>query len=579
MTRALTVTIGQHSERGRKDANQDFHGALVPEGPVLRLKGIAAVVADGISSSALGAVASETAVKSFLSDYYATPDSWTVRNAAKRVLAATNSWLYAQTRRAAEPGDSDRGCVTTLSALVLRSRTAHIFHVGDTRISRLAGRSLEQITEDHRVVVSEQETYLGRALGANAHVEIDCATVPVQVGDVFILTSDGVHEHLRPRDIAEAVTSAGDDLQGAARRIVDAAYETGSTDNLTAMILRVDALPEGEPGEILGEVGDLPPAPLLDPPTTFDGYQILRRLHAGGRGHVYLATDLASGERVAVKVPGLELRGDRDYLRHFMMEEWIARRLDSPHVLKAHTRSAPRSHLYTVMRYIEGRTLAQWMADHSEPDLEAVRRLVEQIARGLQAFHRREMVHGDLRPENVLIDAAGTVQIIDFGATRVAGLVEEGGRTDDALPQGALQYTAPECFLGHPPSPGSDIFALGILAYQMLTGRLPYGGDAARARTARRQRRLRYVSVRHARPLLPPWVDGALRRATHPDPQRRYEVLSEFVHDLRHPNPALTETRGVPLIERDPLLFWRGLSLVLGVTVIVLLALLVLKTR
>ncbi|MCJ2014425.1 bifunctional protein-serine/threonine kinase/phosphatase [Methylobacterium sp. J-076] len=577
MARTLTVTIGQHSERGRKDANQDFHGALVPEGAALRLKGIAAAVADGISSSALGAMASETAVKSFLSDYYATPDTWSVRHAAKRVLAATNSWLHAQTRRAAGPGDPDRGCVTTFSALVLRSRTAHVFHAGDTRICRVVGRTLEQITEDHRVVISAQETYLGRALGAGAQVEIDCAVVPVQVGDVFVLTSDGVHEHLPPRDIALAIAGAGDDLQGAARRIVDAAYELGSEDNLTALIVRVDGLPEGEPGEIVGEVGDLPPAPLLDPPTRFDGYDILRRLHAGGRGHVYLATDLESGARVALKVPGVELRGDRDYLRHFAMEEWIARRLDSPHVLKAHTRDGPRSHLYTVMRYVEGRTLAQWMADHREPDLEAVRGLVEQIARGLQAFHRREMVHGDLRPENVLIDSAGTVQIIDFGATRVAGLVEDGGYTDDALPQGAVQYTAPECLLGHPPSPGADIFALGILAYQMLTGRLPYGGDAARARTARRQRRLRYVSARHARPLLPAWIDGALRRATHPDPQRRYEVLSEFVHDLRHPNPALTETRGVPLIERDPLLFWRGLSLVLGVAVVALAALLVLR--
>lgn len=574
MKRTLTVTIGQHSERGRKDENQDFHGALVPEGSTLRLKGVAAVVADGISSSALGALASETAVKSFLSDYYATPDSWTVRNAAKRVLAATNSWLHAETRRATGPGESDHGCVTTLTALVLRSRTAHVFHCGDSRLCRLAGRSLEQITEDHRVVISSQESYLGRALGADAHVEIDCASVPVQAGDVFILTTDGVHEHLRPRDIAEAITHSGDDLQGAARRIVDAAYESGSVDNLTALIVRVDSLPDGEPGEVMGEAGDLPPAPLLDPPTRFEGYDIERRLHAGGRGHVYLATDRESGARVALKVPGLELRGDRDYLRHFMMEEWIARRLDSPHVLKAHESRTPRGHLYTVMRYVEGRTLAQWMADNREPDLESVRGLVEQIARGLQAFHRREMVHGDLRPENVLIDAAGTVQIIDFGATRVAGLVEEGRRMDDALPQGALQYTAPECFLGYPPSPGSDIFALGILAYQMLTGRLPYGGEAARARTEGRQKRLRYVSARHARPLLPAWIDGALRRATHPDPQRRYEVLSEFIHDLRHPNPAFTETRGVPLIERDPLLFWRVLSLLLGLTVIVLLALL-----
>ncbi len=299
-----------------------------------------------------------------------------------------------------------------------------------------------------------------------------------------------------------------------------------------------------------------------------------RRLHAGSRGHVYLASDRETGDLVALKVPGLELRGDPDYLRHFMMEEWIARRLDSPHVLKAHPRTAPRSHLYTVMRYVEGRTLAQWMADNREPELEAVRRIVEQVARGLQAFHRREMVHGDLRPENVMIDASGTVRIIDFGATRVAGLVEPGGRDEAALPQGAIQYTAPECFLGDPPSPGSDIFALGVLAYQMLTGRLPYGGEAARARTRRRQSRLRYVSARHARPMLPPWIDGALKRATHPDPAKRYEALSEFVHDLRHPNPAYSGERGVPLIERDPLVFWRSLSLVLGLCVIVLLALL-----
>ena len=577
MTGTLAVTIGQHSERGRKDANQDFHGALVPGGAVLRLKGAAAVVADGISSSSLGAMASETAVKSFLSDYYATPDSWSVRHAAKRVVSATNSWLHAQTRAAAEPGDRDRGCVTTFTALVLRSRTAHIFHVGDARVCRVAGRSLEQITEDHRVVVSAEESYLGRALGANASVELDCLAVPVEEGDVFVLTTDGVHEHLRPRAIAEAIAGAGDDLQGAARRIVDAAYEAGSGDNLTALILRIDGLPEGEPGEVLSSVGDLPPAPILEPPASFDGYDVSRRLHAGGRGQVYLATDRESGARVALKVPGIEQRGDADYLRHFMMEEWIARRLDSPHVLKAHPVTRPRSHLYTVMRYVEGRTLAQWMADHREPDLETVRRIVEQIGRGLQAFHRREMVHGDLRPENVLIDASGTVQIIDFGATRVAGLVEDTGRADDALPQGAVQYTAPECFLGHPPSPGSDLFALGVIAYQMLTGRLPYGGHAARARTARLQRKLRYVSARHARPLLPAWVDGALRRATHPDPMRRYEVPSELLHDLRQPNPALGDTRRVPLIERDPLVFWKGLSLLLAVTVVVLLATLVLR--
>ncbi len=150
----------------------------------------------------------------------------------------------------------------------------------------------------------------------------------------------------------------------------------------------------------------------------------------------------------------LDLRDDPAQRKRFVMEEWIARRIDNPHVLKAHPRAGRRSHLYTVMRYVEGQNLTQWMRDHATPDLETVRGLVEQLARGVQAFHRREMVHQDLRPDNVLIDTAGTVQIIDFGATTVAGVVEGDPRIDPAEILGTVQYTAPECFLGARPMPG-----------------------------------------------------------------------------------------------------------------------------
>jgi len=261
------------------------------------------------------------------------------------------------------------------------------------------------------------------------------------------------------------------------------------------------------------------------------------------------------------------------------MEEWIARRIDNPHVLKAHPQVGRRSHLYTVMRYVEGQTLTQWMRDHAAPELETVRGLIEQLARGVQAFHRREMVHQDLRPDNVLIDSAGTVQIIDFGATQVAGVIEGDARIDPAEILGTVQYTAPECFLGAPATAGSDIFAVGVMTYQMLTGRLPYGDAVPRARTRAAQRRLRYASALTVRPLLPVWVDGALRKAVHPDPTRRYAALSAFVHDLRHPNPAFTDGRRASLLERDPLLFWRLLSLALGVVALVLAAILIAGPR
>ncbi|MET0258654.1 MAG: bifunctional protein-serine/threonine kinase/phosphatase [Methylobacterium sp.] len=571
MPTELTVSLGQHSAQGRKAANQDFFGALVPRQPDLGLKGVALALADGISSSAVGAIAAETAVRTFLEDYYATPETWSVKTSAQRVITASNSWLHAETRRGRHADDRDKGYVTTFSALVLKARTAHLFHVGDARIHRVSGASLEQLTEDHRVVVSSRESYLGRALGANAHVEIDHLAVPVEDGDIFVLTTDGVHEHVPARAMVATIAACLGNLDRAAQDIVHAAYEAGSPDNLTVQILRIDALPLGEPSDLFGTLGELAPAPVLDPPTHFDGYEVLRPLHASARSHVYLARDTATDARVALKVPSVDLRDDPAYLRRFMMEEWIARRIDNLHVLKAHPQTRRRSHLYVAMDFVEGQTLAQWMADHRAPELEAVRRLVEQIARGVQAFHRREMVHRDLRPDNVLIDAGGTVRIIDFGSTKVAGVIEaEPPVADDAL-LGTLQYTAPECFLGEPATPGSDIFSVGVIAYQLLTGRLPYGAAAARAWTRASQRRLRYAPARDSRPTLPVWVDGALRRAVHPDPNRRYAVLSEFLHDLRHPNPAFTDTRSLPLLERNPMLFWQGLSLVLAVAVVVLL--------
>src|SRR3954468_16792571 len=163
----LKISVGKHSDKGRKEINQDFHGVLIPREPLLSLKGIAAVLADGISSSSVSQIAAESAVKSFLTDYYCTPESWSVKTSAQRVLAAANSWLHAQTRRSRYSYDQDKGYVCTLSAMVIKSTTAHIFHIGDCRVYRVAGTALEQLTEDHRIIVSSEQNYLGRALGIN----------------------------------------------------------------------------------------------------------------------------------------------------------------------------------------------------------------------------------------------------------------------------------------------------------------------------------------------------------------------------------------------------------------------------
>ena len=573
MSHSLQLSIGQHSDKGRKEANQDFHGAMIPAEPVLGLKGVAVALADGISSSKVGRIAAESAVGGFLTDYYCTPDSWSVKTSAQRVIAATNSWLDAQTRRTrhADEHDRDRGHVCTLSAVVVKSRTAHVFHVGDSRVYRVVGQSLEQLTTDHRVVVSSEQTYLARALGVGAQVEIDYQAFELERGDVLVLATDGVYEHVEPRAVVQAIADAAD-LDDAARGIVEAAYERGSPDNLTIQIVRVESLPDGEPAELAAQT-ELPLPPLPEPGAVFDGWRIVRPLHSSSRSHVFLAVDAeAGGDPVVLKIPSIDLRGDAAYLRRFAMEEWVARRLDNPHLLKTRASPRPRTWLYTVTEFVDGCTLTQWMVDNPRPGVETVRALVEQIAAGLQALHRKEMLHQDLRPENVMIDRTGTAKIIDFGATRVAGIVDSAPADADAI-LGTAQYTAPEYFLGDGGTTRSDIYSLGVIAYQMLSGRLPYGARMAQARTRQQQRRLAYVSVLDDAREIPDWVDGALRKAVHPDPARRYEELSEFLYDLRHPNRRLLDANPLPLMERNPLLFWKMLSAVLAAGLLVMLAL------
>jgi serine/threonine protein phosphatase PrpC/predicted Ser/Thr protein kinase len=571
MTHPLTISIGQYSEKGHKEANQDFHGALIPTGSVLALKGIAVAIADGISTSSVSHIAAESAVKSFLTDYYCTSDAWSVKTAARRVISATNSWLHAETRRGLYASDMDRGYVCTFTAMVLKSRLAHIFHIGDCRVSRLTGCALEPLTNDHLFIIPSQQSYLSRALGAKPNVEIDYGAVPLQVGDTFILSSDGVHEHVSGAAVVAAIKAHADDLDRAARTIVAEALRGGSRDNLTVQIVRIEAVPNGDAGEFMAGVAELGPSALPEPGRMLDGYRILRELHSSSRSHVYLAFDTQTETPAVLKFPSTELRNDVDHLKRFMMEEWVARRLNSPHILKAQPQTRKRSTLYVVTEHVEGRTLAQWMIDHPHPDLDTVRDIAEQIAKGLRAFHRLEMLHQDLRPQNIMIDRSGTVKIIDFGSARVAGVVEAAPEAlrDDIL--GTAQYAAPEYFLGERGTWRSDLFSLGVMIYQMLTGHLPYGTDVSKIRSPMQQRSLRYAPASEINPKVPQWIDQALRKAVHPNPMKRYDALSEFTFDLRHPDSTLLKSVRPPLAQRNPVVFWKCVSGALALAVIILL--------
>lgn len=568
----LTISLGQHSDKGRKPSNQDFYGAYLPNESLRATKGIAIALADGISSSEVSREASEAAVGGFLTDYYATPATWAVKTSAQRVLQATNAWLYAQTRQSQYRYDLDRGYVCTLSAMVIKSTTAHLFHVGDSRIYQLAGNSLEPLTEDHRFWSSREVSHLSRAMGASQHLELDYRSLSISAGDVFVLTTDGIHEWLTAANMGAIIHAHWGDLDAAAEALITAAIESGSDDNLTVQIVRIDSLPAGDADELYAALSALPQPPELRAGSELDGYRIVRQLHASSRSHVFLAEEIASGEPVALKTLSTELIQDPASIERFVREEWIARRLDNVNVLKAPSQERPRHYLYTVLAYIEGQTLTQWMHDHPNADLATVRPIIEQIAKGLRAFHRLEMLHQDLRPDNVMIDNHGTVKLIDFGAAKVAGIAEAA--SDDRYSHdilGTAQYTAPEYFLGEGGSPRADQYSLAVITYQMLTGTLPYGTEVAKTRTRAAQHKLAYQSALSENRELPVWVDEVLKKALHPSPHKRYPALSEFMFELRAPSTEVLKRAQLPLLERDPVLFWKSVSLVLAIVVIALL--------
>ncbi|WP_299870935.1 PP2C family serine/threonine-protein phosphatase [uncultured Cocleimonas sp.] len=240
----LTVSIGEYSDKGRKEINQDFHGSYYPNDPLLTSKGITLAIADGINNSYISQVASETSVASFLDDYYCTAKTWAVKRSAELVLNATNSWLHAQSQKTQGNSDNDKDYVCTFSTLILKSTTAHILHIGDTRIYRLRGDKLEQLTTDHCLRVSDEISYLNRGLGIYSILDIDYQSTPIKVGDIFFMTTDGVYEHVSDEFIADTIKEHNEDLDLAAELLVEQAYQVGSTDSLTAQLVKIEGLPK-----------------------------------------------------------------------------------------------------------------------------------------------------------------------------------------------------------------------------------------------------------------------------------------------------------------------------------------------
>jgi hypothetical protein len=453
------------------------------------------------------------------------------------------------------------GC--TFTALVLRGRVAHVLHVGDTRAYRLSGDRLTCLTTDHvRDDGSGRSHVLTRALGVETELRLDYATQPMARHDRFLLCSDGVHGFLSAKAIADILRerSASED---SARALVTAALQSGSTDNCTALVLDVVELPTAESAEIGTAIMQLPLIPVPFAGETIDGFLLKVVVSDGRYTHLFGAVDEIEGGEVVLKFPKPQVAAVATYRAAFAREAWVGARVHSPWVGRIIELPLGRQTcLYTVMPLYQGELLETRLARRPLLGLEEGRNITIKLARAAAALHRADIIHRDIKPDNVILEDDGSLKLIDLGVARVLGL--EDFPTED-IP-GTPAYMAPEMFAGEPGNEATDIYALGVTMFRAFTGEFPYGNADATSPP----RRDRPQALSALRPDLPAWLQATLGRAIAIDPAERFQDVMEFAFEMeagpaRAPAPM---PRPQTLYERDPVRFWQGVAALLVLALI-----------
>ena len=563
---AFDIDIGFTSAAGSKDVNEDFCAAMLPEIGYEGMGAIAAV-ADGVSRGGMGKEAAQTTVISLLRDYYGTPQTWDTTVALDRIISAQNAWLVGTNRRR-----SPATGMTTLTALVLRGQSYALAHVGDSRAYLLRDGEILQMTQDHVVNHPDFKHQLLRAVGAADRLVVDYVQGDLQLGDVFMLLTDGVHGELDDARLKALLQTPG--AQEASAALVAAALKAGSRDNVTALVVRVLGLLDATWQDENRAAQTLAVPQRLKVGEHIDGLVVTAPVADNGINVLYQVRDPQTQRLYALKTLNPARAHDPEERTMLAHEAWLAKRMQSSraadHLVAIHEglpSAQPRSAFYLLYDWQGGETLQQSLDRQHRFKLPQAVTLTMQALKALGRLHRQGVVHRDIKPANLHQGDDGVLRVLDLGVA-LSGREPASMR---ALHAGTPSYVNPEQwgFNGKAAKAGSagaevpeelpdaqsDLFALGVTLYQLLTTQLPYG-EVLPYQVGRYYRDPTPPS-RH-NPEIPIWLDHVLLKAVARDKRNRFETAEEFLLALeRGASRPLSAPQATPLLQRDPTALWK----------------------
>ena len=291
-------------------------------------------------------------------------------------------------------------------------------------------------------------------------------------------------------------------------------------------------------------------------------YEIIKTIGEGGMANVYLAEDTILERKVAIKVLRGDLSNDEKFIRRFKREALSVSNLSHPNIVEVYDVGEEDGNYYIVMEYIEGKTLKQLLQKRGALTLTEVIDIMSQLTDGLAHAHEAYIIHRDIKPQNIMIEDNGRIKITDFG---IAMALNSTQLTQTNSVMGSVHYLPPEQANGKGSTVKSDIYSLGILMYELLTGSVPFKGDTA-VEIALKHMKEKIPSVRKQNPTIPQSVENIILKATAKNPKNRYDSVREMYNDLQtalerdnekrlvyeYPENDLEETKVIAPIPKEP---------------------------